>query len=441
MAISTDNQPHFLQRAKRVEQPSVSESQPTKKTPSFLSRAKQVKFSDEQFVSDEQVQKDIERAQAQSLSRAGEAVLGAPGDIASFITGVFGKEQNILPTSQSLREKSEKFSKGYTKPKNEFEEAGGEVISDITSMALPGSGHYSFARNIGVPVIGNLVKQGLKYNSADEKSQAYGKMGTMVALDLLSRRTGGAKAYASSLFNEADKAIPKGVSVQASGLEKSIGNLEKSLSAGGSRPTTKKALEKIVEIRNEIKNGKVDIKRLAAFRPSINEAIEELGGFQMEVPKKLKPAAIRNLNNVKGEVIKILDEYGQKFNPEYLKAHRSANEAYAAYSKSNVIGNFIRDKVPFSPKGKVVQTLFSYGPVAGVAGLAKLSPLGAAGAVTGAVGYQGFKVLHRVMKSPVLRKYYLNSLKEAAAGNAPAVAKNLKALDKLTQDQEHEEKE
>lgn len=423
MVTSDNNAPSFLQRAKSVNQGNQ---------PSFLARAKNVqKISNEQdFQSDEETQRDIERSQARTISRGAEAVLGAPGDIASFISGLFGKEQNILPTSSSLKEKSEKATLGYTAPKNEFEKTGDELVSDIASMAMPGSGHYSFARNIGVPIVGTLVKEGLKYSGKDEKSQSYGKVGTMVALDLLSRRSGGVKKYAGSLFTKAEEAIPKGVSIEAKGLEKSLTNLEKELAKGGKRPTTTKSLEKIAEIKGEIKNGKIDAKALAAYRPSINEAIEELGGFNIELPPKLKPKAIFNLNQVKKETIKTLEQYGEKFNPEYLKSSRSANEAWGAYEKSNKIGKFIRDKIPFSPKSKAVQTLFDYAPATAlVAGASKLGPAGMAAAAAGIGGYQGYKVLDRVIRSKTLRKYYSNVIKEAAAGNLPAATKNLKALD------------
>ena len=436
MAIPSDNSPTFLTRARRVEEPAQ-----TGATPDFLTRAKKYTAPEEdKFQTEEETEREIDRAKAQTLSRIGETVLGAPGDIASFFAGLFGKEQNILPTSQSLREKSEKYSLGYTKPKNEFEETGGELISDITSMALPGSGHYSFARNIGVPIVGALVKQGLKYAGKDEQDQAYGKVGSMIALDLLSRRAGGVKKYAGSLFQKADEAIPKGLSIDAKGLERSLISLEKELAKGGERATTAKSLKKITEIKNEIKNGKIDAKALSAYRPSINEAIEELGGFSLELPKKLKPKAIFNLNQVKKETIKTLEQYGEKFNPEYLKASKSANEAWAAYENSNKIAKFLHDKVPFSPKSKAVQMLFSYSPAlaAGAAAI-KLSPLAAAGAAAGIGAYQGYKVLDRVIRSPTLRKYYLNTLKEAAAGNIPATTKNLKGLDLFLESEEREE--
>lgn len=394
-------------------------------------------FKDSDFISDEQVEKDIERAQARTLSRVGETILGAPGDIASFFTGLFGKDQNVLPTSSGIKKFTEKASQGYLSPQSEFEERSDELVSDIASMAIPGSGKYNFARNIGIPVVANLVKEGLKYGNSSEKSQAYGKIGSMVALDLLSRRTGGAKKYASSLFGEAEKSLPNGLSFDASNLKSSLDKLENTLSSGGSRPTTKKALEKVSEIKSEIKNGKIDAKKLAAYRPSINEAIEELGGFQMEVPRKLKPKAIKNLNEVKSEVIKTLDEYGKKFNPKFLELNRSANEAWAAYEKSNKIANFLQNKVPYSPKSKAVQALFSIAPSSAVLGLASISPASALGAVTGLTAYQGYKVLDRVTRSPVLRKYYLNTLKEASLGNIPQTSKNLKALDLSLKDENY----
>lgn len=411
----------------------------------FSDEEDEVSYPDFEIPSEEDTERDIERAQARLTSRIGETALGAPGDIASLISHLFGIDKKVLPTSSDIREFSEKASQGYLAPQNEFEGKIDEVISDITSMSLPGTGPFKFARNIGIPIVANLAKEGLKYGDASERTQAYGKVGSMVALDLLSRRSGGIKGYLNSLFKQAEEAIPKGLSVNASKLEKSLGVLEKELSKGGARPSTKKSLEKVSEIKNEIRNGKIDAKRLSAYRPSINEAIAELGGFQMEVPKKLKPQTIRNLNQVKSEVIKTLDEYGQKFNPEFLKYNRAANEGWAAYENSNKIANFLRDKVPYSPKSKATQALFSLAPHAAILGISSLSPATGAGAVAGAGIYNSYKVLDRVVRSPTLRKYYSETLKSAIKGNVTATAKNLKNLDneisKSNLDHLEEEKE
>jgi hypothetical protein len=296
-------------------------------------------------------------------------------------------------------------------------------------MALPGTGKYNIIRNIGIPVVANLVKEGIEYSGAGEKAQAYGKVGTMVVLDLLSRRSGGVKEYIEQLWGEAEASVPKGVSINAVNLEKGLNDLEKSLTAGGKKPSTVKSLEKLTEIKEEIKKGKIPLDRLIPFRKSINEVIDEIGGFSSEVPFKYKPAAKYHLNEVKNEVIKSVEEYSKKFNPEMAKKWKNANEASAAYFQSNRIANFLHKKIPYIPKSKAVQALFSYSPGVAVVGLSKFTPVGAAGAATGLTAYQAFKVLERVRRSPVLRKYYQNVLKEASAENIPGATRNLKALD------------
>ncbi len=95
-----------------------------------------------------------------------------------------------------------------------------------------------------------------------------------------------------------------------------------------------------------------------------------------------------------------------------------------------MIGNFLKDKVPFVPQSKAIQAVFGYAPIAGIAGLAaKAGPGAAFGAAAAYGGYQGIKVLHQIINSPTLRKYYTNVLKEAAAGNIAGTTRNLKALD------------
>lgn len=394
------------------------------------------------FENENDLERETERAQAQLTSRGLETIAGLPGDLESFGRYLFGNEsETLLPTSEKLQGLSEKASLGYTKPKNEFEEQGGEAFKDFISMAIPGRGHYTFARNIGIPVVGNLLKEGMKYSGADEKSQAYGKVGTMLTLDLISGNKGGVKKYMSDLFSKAEQSIPEGLSISATNLEPALNKLEKTLKMGGSRPSTKKALEKVMEIKGEIKNGKIGAKELAAYRPSINEAIDELGGFQVDVPRKHIPKAIKNLNEVKSEAIKTLEQYGEKFNPEYLKYSKSSNEAWAAYSNSNKIVKFLQDKVPYAPKSKAVQALFSYAPGVALTSLTAMNPIAAGGAALGAGAYQGFKVLNRVKNSDTLRKYYTNILKESISGNTPEVTRNLKALDTLLMDQESEKGE
>lgn len=402
----------------------------------FDAAEKEYSKNEQEFVTDEQVERDIDRAKARSLSRGAETIIGLPGNILSFASSLFGKEQNILPTSDKLKKASEKLTGGYTAPQNEFEEKGDEFVSDVASMALPGSNSYSIARNIGIPVVGALAKEGVKYIGGDDKESSYAKMGLMIGLDLLAQRQGGAKKFSGNLFRKAEEAIPKGVSIDAKRLENSLNLLEKELKMGGSRPSTPKALEKISEIRKDIKNGKVDARTLASYRPSINETINEMGGFDWKVPAQIKSKTIENLNKVKGETIKTLEQYGEKFNPEYLKMSRAANESWAAIENSNKISKFLQNKVGYTPKSSAAQALFSYSPKLLNVGAAVASPLTLATTATLTGGYEGIKILNRVMNSPTLAKYYGNVIKGALAGDVPLVTTNLKALDQALSESE-----
>lgn len=445
----TSNTDVFSQRSQQrreggATQPQITSTPPTQPSePDIFAQRKQRKQTaaeyrwqhpEEDEWDEGRMESEIQRNQAQQVSRMGEAVLGLPGDLTSLVMGLFGKEQDILPTSGSLRETSESATKGYTAPQSEDEEKMGEVMADVALMAIPGAGHYSLARNIGVPVVANLVKEGLDYLGSGEKAKAYGKVGTMIALDLISRRSGGIKKHLDTLWAEAEQAVPKGVSISTKNLEKSLDALEYTFTAGGKKPSTIKSLEKLKEIREEIKasgNGKIPLDRLIPFRKSINEVIDEMGGFSAEVPFKYRPAAKKHLNELKGEVIGAVNQYADKFNPVLKQKWSDANEAYAAYSQSNRIANFIQKKVAYTPQSQGAKLLFSYAPHAIGFTALKVAPVAAIASVPAAATYQAYKVLKRVTDSPVLRKYYGNVLKEAAAGNAPSASKNLKALDVL----------
>lgn len=382
--------------------------------------------------------KDIERHQARNTSRALEGIFGLPGDVASFVTGLFGKEQGILPTSQRLKEFSESATGGYTAPKNELEQAGDELFRDIGSMLTPGAGTYNIARNIGIPIVGTLAKEGLKYSGVEDRNASYAKMGTMVILDLLAHRTpGGAKQHSLDLFKEAESLVPEGALANGKILDKSLSNLETSLKAGGKRPSTIDALDKIKELRREIQKGEgaIPVKNLIEFRKSINEIVEGFGGYDIKLPTKIKNRAIGNLQDVKGKVIKATEEYGQLKNPEFAKLNRAANESYAAYENSNKIAKFIEKTVGKHVKSNAAKTLLGLAGT-GVTGAATyLSPtaavLGGSAGLAGTGAYHSFKVLHRMKNSPTLRQYYKNILEGSLKGNAGQVSANTKALDNL----------
>lgn len=394
------------------------------------------------FEGENDLERDIERQTARLTSRGLETGLGALGDIYSFGKSLFGfNPDTILPTSEKLQKFSEEATRGYTKPQTEFEKKGDELFSDVISMSLPGSSTYSAFRNIGIPLAGMAAKEGLKSLGSDEDTQSLAKTGLMVALDLMAQRKslgGGAKKYASGLFQKFKENLPDGVE-DASKLISNLNILEETLLEGGKRPSTTEALEKISEIKNAVKDGKIPIKKLYPFRESINEIIDSFGGYEMmKLPSKIRQKAINNLQDVKGSVINTVSNFLEKNSPEVGQLWKNANEAYAAYEKSNKIASFMKKYFGNALKSNIAKTLVGLGSAGGYL----LSPVASASGTSlglgGAGVYQAFKVLNRMKNSPTLRKYYFDILKYAGQGNASQVAKNLRPFEKEVEKAEKE---
>lgn len=385
------------------------------------------------------IDREIERSQAQITSRMLETVGGLPGDLISFISNITGAEPTTkLPTSKDLRTFSEKASLGYTKPKNEFEERGGELAQDIASLAIPGSQSYGLLRNIGIPLVANLAKEGVKLTGSGEQGQDATKAALMIGLDLISQRKAlsgkvlgdSGKAYAGKLFNEAREAIPENAMVKVGDLPNKIEELEKIMKRGGSRPSTRAALDKMKELKSDIKNGEIEAINLYEYRPAINELVDELGGFGFSSTPAIKEKAIHNLNQVKSNVIDSLETYGKTENPNFLRPYQAANEAYSTASKSNVISSFLQKRFGSVMKSPLTKALFGISVPATQIGIGIASPASGVAAI-GAKGiYDGGKVLYRVAKSPTLAKYYGKVLAGALSGNTAEVLTNLQLLDK-----------
>lgn len=385
------------------------------------------------FEGENDLEREIERNVARGTSRILETTLGLPGDLYSFAKGLFGADtETYFPTSEKLKKFSEEKSLGYTKAKSEGEEKSDEILQDIASFMIPGAGKYNLVRNIGIPVVANLAKEGVKYSGKEKMGDA-AKIGTMVVLDLMNLRGGGAKKFAGNLFNESEKLIPEGASLKSNNLQKGLSSLHKSLESGGSAPSTEKALKKVNEIQSKMKNGEIEVKELIDFRKNINEIKSELGGYEVQLPKSIKKKAIANLDHVKSEVIKALDEYGATQNTKFLKLNKSANEAYAAYESSDKMSKFIKQVTGKTIKNNSLKALLGLGGIYAFPSIAAKTA-GAAIPLTGA--YETYKILHQVSKSPTLRKFYGNILKGAASGNASQVLKNSKAFEKEIEDED-----
>ena len=202
------------------------------------------------FESENDIDREIERNQAQLTSRFIERVLGTPGDIYQAIPqGIkninpLNKLHQKLPTSKKIRDFSEKGSLGYTKPKSGTEEKAGEFLWDVASFTIgnPAKGLLgATARSIGIPLSGFLAKEGIEKLGGSEKSQELGKRGTMLLLDLWGLRSGqggSALEFGKKRLEDARKSIPSKATADVSTFEKTLNRLDKSLGRGITNSST-----------------------------------------------------------------------------------------------------------------------------------------------------------------------------------------------------------
>lgn len=425
----------------------VKEKNVQKEIPEEISQEKPKSFTQrvaQELTESEQLEKGVERNIARGTSRILERGLGTPGDIQEFIGSLTGLSPPIkLPTSHKLKETSEKLSQGYTKAETPFEEKTDEYLQDVASYMLPGAKGYNYARNLGIPLVGSLAKEGVSKLGASEGKQTAAKLGTMLSLDLLSQNPGGVTKYIGDFFKRAKNSIPKAASANANSLLGNLNNLHHEISLGGSAAHKNPALTKIEELKNKIvkdRNGKyiINAEELPEFRKTINKILDDLNAFSLTTSKEVRSSAIPLLNKVKSAVIDAGNEYGKK-NPQFLENWQKGNEAASVYYKSQIVKNFIQKTLGKQLTGTLAKALFGFG--GGVAskmlGVATPATLAAAGA---AVPIQAGKLLYRVIKSPTLARYYANVIKGASKGNSSQVISNFRSLDeKLKKEDEKEE--
>lgn len=416
----------------------IDEEQQTS-LPSSLKPKDQQQQEKPSFESDEDLDREIERNQAMITSRMLERLFGTFGNAYQSSPDAIKKINPLnflykrIPTEKKLREFSEKASGGYTKAKTPFEEKVGETAADIAYYATAGGGKTllgTSARLLGIPIAGQLAKEGIELAGGSEKTQEYGKLGTMLMLDLWGLKKGigggGAKKFGEKSLQEAEKAIPEHAVAEVNVFQKKLKKLKDVFTGGITGPHTNEALRAIDEIEGHIHKGYMEASKFPQMRRDINKLIENMQGFTLEgPPKSIRRAAVENLNEVKKSLIQAGNRWGRGQSPEFFQKWREGNEALAVYHRSNDIARFVSKATKIkNPVLKVLMGVHGYQhPVSAIATQAVKKGVEIATRFPTAM-------IYRFMNSKVLRKLYTNVLKEAGRGNAGAVESGIAKLEK-----------
>jgi hypothetical protein len=417
----------------------------------------------EQENTDEWTRRNI----AQYGARAAETIAGLPGNLKKAVTQTkdfleeylspngqkiadaekkaFGSPEKgsihelIMnpPTSSELRENVTPLvsefatgDKNYLEPKNKKEKFAGELTGDITSFFLPGTGQMNLMTRLGAPIVGNLAKEGVKYLGADEKTAENTKLGFMLATTLAGTSDPG--RFAGQRIGQAKSMVPANATIDATNLANRLIPLYNRTQRGLGVPSKSRAVQGMQDLAGQVQNNRMSLHSLMDARDNVNEWIAEAGGW--DVPANTRDATVRNLNELKTQIIDTVNENLATRFPEAADLYRTGYEAAAVTHRSNAISNFIEKYFGRKVASAGAKVLFP-----AVAGGAAVLPKTAATAAAVYPFYKTGQVLYRVGNSPTLTAYYQSVIHNAAIGNAPAMIKSMEKLDKELSKQEKKE--
>lgn len=394
---------------------------------------------------------NIGRQLGRSGARVAETVLGAPRAFGDFLQELVpekalikGAEKvglgkgaktllettkkfsphKLFPKSEDIRENVTKFLFGKKlEPKNKWEEKADTLISDFAALAIPLPGsQFKVLKPTLLALGGNAVAEGVGQIGGTEKQKTYAKIGTILAGSMINPKS--AEKLKDSLYKQAREAKPADADVVANTLVKRANEFEKQLLKGDpSAVSKKKSLSLIKEIKDKVKNNKINVDELEEFKRNINEARSGLYD-EFKADKLGRKTAKRNLDHVSKLVDNTLNEYG-KTNPEWESFYRPANEVHGAIAQSHRARNLI-GKVAKKYGLHAILPALGIGRYAGAAAIPAAVKTAAAGAAI--VG--GGEIIARFAKSPTLQKHYMNLVNSALKEDVVAVHENLKKLKK-----------
>lgn len=384
----------------------------------------------------------IHRLPSQAAAGALSALPGFAGNIGEFInetvarpvTGaITGKRTlpyeetylgKILPTTATHKKRLEEAIP-YLKPKNKIEKFVNDISTDTAELFLPGkvlkAGKYAMSplRSLGVSVAANTLGELTHQYTGDEKKAALAKGGTMLMLSLFNKPK--AESIASDLYKKAQSILPANAATNATRLETNLNNLKSNI-LKGRKPRDAAGSEKFVldeadKVLRQIQNGQVNVNTLVAAKRSLNENLQK---FVFESSDKSARAGARKLaKRINGEISGAMEQYGQT-NPEWWSQQKSADQAFGAINQSNYISRLLERFTKGRPEG--LAHLF------GATGQLATSLVSGPAAIGGFSIYQGYKLMHRIIKSPELRKHYAKVLFSSLTENPKIINKEVEDL-------------
>lgn len=380
--------------------------------------------------SNQPAQESIARRGSRYIRRAGEALLGMPGDIMqlarqlpgalsdeqiseqAFPKNVIGAALGMLPGSEEMRAMSAE-SAPELEPQSEFEAIEDEFVGDAATLMLPVKGKIPFMKALGLSAFGNMTKQGIKAIGGGEGAQEAGKMGAMIFGGMFGKGRGVNK-FIERNYAQAAEFVPAGDRLTYP--MKKLDNVEKMLAKGAMNDAKSGAMDLLNELKSKAPEGRMLVDEAVQFDKDINRAIMKAG------KDKSKAGYLKQLKKAHASA---LDDYA-KDNPSWAKHYNEAKMAYAGIAESQDIQNYIR-------KHANLKNVVYAGAALGLGEMYlpgdRAMKLGALGATAAAIYSR--EIAKRLATNPALRRYYQNVLTASVNENSAMLARNLAGLDRV----------
>lgn len=343
-----------------------------------------------------------------------------------MVRGKEGQEQ-ILPTSEQLKEFSKEATGGYTEAKTPGEKKFQGVVEDVGSTI--GSRRPITARNVainnlGIPAASNVVSELVDGLGFGKDKATTAKLGTWIALSLAGNVN--APKYASDLMNQGRNGVPNQLPINVPRMQTRVQNVLNSPHLLHADPRTALARQEANAILNDLANGQTTVRSMMTTYDGINAAKRNRGMF--ELTKSDQNFARRAIDEVRNVVRDEIMESGAQF-PQALKSWRNGIQAWATIHQSRSITNWV-DDLARGPYAKMMS-----GPATGLFGVTTYggikAPMVAGPLAIGVpAAYKVGQTAYRVWQDPNLAHYYWNSIGAAAREDVPAFINNYNKLNK-----------
>lgn len=343
----------------------------------------------------------------------------------TMVKGPPGRQQ-LLPTSEELKDISRTMSKGYTKPKTEGQEKFRGFVEDV-GATLSRRTPTQTARQIGInniliPAAANVTKEIVEDLGFGKDKANMAKAAIWLPMSLAANVD--ARQFAANLMNTGRQGFNANTTANVPRYQNLLRtNSRQMLQAD---PRAELAIRQIAAIENDIANGQTTMPDLMRRYDAINAAKRDRGLFALNPGDRR--AAIHNINQVRDVVREEIQTLGIA-NPQALQSWQNGVEAFAIIHRSNSITNWI-ESIAKGPYAKILT-----GPALALFGVGSWGAIkqpiiaGPMAAVTPAA-YKTGQTIYRMWNNPHLAEYYWNAIGQSQSENIPVFISNYQKLNK-----------